>query len=177
MTKADALRRRAQRRYDLAAATLTPLADGSFDKAELVKEMGKHIPIDVEAMQRQRAEQDLELLERDDLPDDDGPPMQFTLPGINESMDWLPKRLILGPDNTVIEADLAPTAYVEAEAKRAIENANRTRAKAKRKEVCPKVMRRWATAERRRGRPILELTWGNCLRETGRLHERPGVAA
>ena len=35
-------------------------------------------------------------------------------------------------------------------------------------------MAKWASAERAKGRPESELTWGNCVRETGILRPRGG---
>jgi hypothetical protein len=170
---------RAAARYQAATAKLKPAEDGSFDQDEVADKMADMVAIDVRVMQVRQAMQDLRLLrgDDDDCNDDGETSLQLNLFGEGRLVDYDPYRLVLGPRNRVIVHHLATLEYKEEERNRATLNRQRAEDKEARKAREVHVFARWSSEQLMNGRNPLELTWGNCVHETGILRERPGEAA
>ena len=82
-------------------------------------------------------------------------------------VDYDPQRLVSNGNGRIIENELAPVDFKVAEAARAQKGKDKRWAAQLAAEA--ELHQRWATAERAKGRPERELTFGNCVRETGVL--------
>lgn len=159
---------RALERYTRATAKLKPAEDGSYDVDEVTEAMADDVAIDVRNMQLRQAKLDLQLLRKDD--DDDEPSAsQLNLFGEGRLVDYDPDRLVLGSNNRIVLHHMAPLEYKVAERDRATENLERARDKEARKQREVAIFSRWSSEQMAGGRNYRDLTWGNCVRETGIL--------
>jgi hypothetical protein len=173
------IRARNEALYARAIKGLTRKKTGGFDDDELHNAMAALLRenIDPDHIASQRAAAVLENLAR--VPgsdgDDDGPGgLQLSLFG--DHYGYNPLRLIKGPDNTIIEEERATLPFMMADLARSTENARRAMIWNNRKVQQAQHLQQWTDQQRELGRPAADLTWGNCVRETGLLRERPEAA-
>lgn len=166
---------RAAARYEAATAKLKPAEDGSYDQDEVAEKMADVMAIDIRAMQMRQAMQDLRLLRGDDDHCDDDedavPTSQLNLFGEGRLVDYDPYRLVLGPRNRVIVHHLATLEFKEEERNRATLNRERAQDKEARKAREVVIFAKWSSEQLARGRNPLQLTWGNCVVESGILRD------
>lgn len=167
------MQQRAGMRYQAAIGKLKPAADGSYDQDDVAEKMADQVAVDVRAMQWRQAMIDLQLLRQED--DDEGGTLQLNLFGEGRLSDYDPNRLVLGPNNRIIEHYLAPLEYKQAERDRARENLERAQAKEAIKAREVEVMAAWSLEQLAAGREPRDLTWGNCVAERGILRQRPAA--
>jgi hypothetical protein len=140
----------------------------------VAERIADRIVVDVRAMQMRQATTDLELLRREDA--DDPGELQLNLFGEGSLVDYDPRRLVLGPNNRIVEHCLAPLDYKRAERDRAKANLDRAEAKHAIKHREVELFAKWSLEQRAAGRPTLDLTWGRCVNELGILRQRPDAA-
>lgn len=163
------IRMRAQADYDRAIKDLTRKPNGMFDEAELLTAMEQFsAEVDVDAVRRKEAKAKLDLLARPESASDADELGADQLVLFNDSYPFGPQRLIRCGDE-IVENVLAPLLAKEADLDRARVNRQRAQVWEDRKSVEVTHFRRWADSERDKGRSALDLTWGNCVRETGIL--------
>lgn len=83
------------------------------------------------------------------------------------TVNYEPWRLVSNGKGRIIENEFAPVDFKMAEAARAQNGKDKRWAAQLAAEAV--LHQRWAEAERAKGRPERELTFGNCVRETGVL--------
>jgi hypothetical protein len=87
------------------------------------------------------------------------------LPGFNEAWDYEPDRLVSDDQGNIIEQSRALPEFKAAETARAEKNVERAVEQLRRKSAENAEFQKWALAQALAGRPALDLTWGNCIRE------------
>lgn len=88
------------------------------------------------------------------------------LPGL-ETYGYEPHRLIADDEGSVIENRHATVRHKQAEADRAEKALDRAQTRADRERWEADIFQPWAESELAAGRNPAEITWDNCLRETG----------
>jgi hypothetical protein len=151
--------------YAKAEATVQRAPDRSMSEVDLENAIAALIEIDVEKERRKRAK---EVLANRSRPGATEPEGQLMLPGLDE-YDWEPKRLVRDDAGHVVENCNALIAFKAAESKRAREHARDAQVQADRKSEETERFAAWATQQALKGRPALDLTWGNCVNENGFL--------
>jgi hypothetical protein len=161
--KPEAVRQYERSLYEKAILKVRPEPDGTRPIADVERELAELILVDVGREQLRRAKDIIESLSRAD-PKAPGP--LLTLMGDKYAFE--PDRLILA-DDRVVENARAPLEFKEMEAERAEENLARVTRQTARKVKERDHFRPWYYREAAKGRPLLELVWGVCARETGLL--------
>jgi hypothetical protein len=168
------IRARNQALYDRAIKGLQRKPTGGFDDIELHDALARLLRerIDPDMIASQRAAAVIEGLSRvpgSDDDDDGAGGQQLNLFG--DQYGYNPLRLIKGPDNTIIEEERATLPFMLADLVRSTENARRAMVWNSRKAQQAQHFQKWAREQADAGRPDTEITWGNCVRETGLLRE------
>ncbi|RVL26632.1 hypothetical protein [Sinorhizobium meliloti] len=147
----------------------------NFDPDELISVVKRHLrPVDADTIQEQRAKRIIEKWQRDGSTPNVG---QIWLPGF-DPISHEPLKLIASIDGKrMVEKDRASLEFLEAGQERRIENLKRVEQRVRIGQAEIDEMRRWQREQLALGRPVLDLTWGNCIREAGLLHEKKGRAA
>jgi hypothetical protein len=104
--------------------------------------------------------------------DDDGPQLKLSLPKHNDTYSYDPERLIKDSVGNIIEEKDAPFDFKVAEMARSGENLHRASTWHTRKTRQVAHFQEWMAKQIEAGRPLRELTWGNCIKETGILREK-----
>lgn len=91
---------------------------------------------------------------------------QLSLP-LGDSYAYEPDRLISDDTGRIIENCKATIRFKQADARRAREKVAEQQVWASRKTEESEIFSSWATEQALKGRPALDLTWGNCIAETG----------
>jgi hypothetical protein len=153
--------------YGAAKAKVKPNPDKSVVEANIRIELAKIIrdEIDVMQMADSRAAAIIESLTKQ--PEEDEGPFQLDLFG--EKYGYDPQRLVKDNQGNIIEEEHATIPFKMAELARSVENAGRIATWNNRKTKQMMHFQTWVSAEMMKGRSPLELTWGNCVRETGVL--------
>jgi len=157
--------------YSAAKAKVKPNPDKSVLEASVHVELTKLIlgDLDPHQMAEAKASAIIEALTKQ--PDDDGGGAhQLNLFG--DTYSYNPMRLIKDDDGNIIEEEHATVSFKVAELARASANANRIVMWNNRKAQQLRHFQRWATTEAAKDRKAAELTWGNCIRETGVLRQK-----
>jgi hypothetical protein len=148
------------------AESIVPRApDRSMAEANLENAIADLIEIDVDKERHSRAKEIIAGRARPGATIAEG---QLMLPGLDE-YDWEPNRLVRDDQGRVIENRNAPITFKAAESKRARDHARDAAVQADRKSEETERFAAWATQQALKGRPALDLTWGNCVRESGFL--------
>jgi hypothetical protein len=93
---------------------------------------------------------------------------QLFLPGLDPYF-YEPDRLVRDDAGRIIENYKATIKFKQADARRARDHAADAQKWASRKTEESEIQSAWATEQALKGRPALDLTWGNCVAETGLL--------
>jgi hypothetical protein len=126
--------------------------------------------MDPDAMAMQKAAHIIECLTKQPgEDDDDDKPEQLRLDLGGEVYGYVPQRLVKDSVGNIIEEDLAPLSFVLDELARSSANLRRATIWNSRKATKAAHFQRWVAGQMEAGRDILDLTWGNCARETGIL--------
>lgn len=141
--------------------------DGTWNEDDLINTLAPMIDVDVDAERKRRAK---EIVNSRTKPGGTRPRGQLTLPGL-EKFAWEPERMVRDDNNRIVEEEKAPYDYKVAEAQRARGHAEAASDWADRKSEEVFLYGKWAAEQSRAGRPVLEVTWGNCVRELGFLTE------
>jgi hypothetical protein len=142
-------------------------AEGSCSEADLLDAAKRVIPRDDPEKQHERKCK--KFLEDVSHPGSTEPAGQLQLPFLNEVYDYEPDRPVIGPDQRVIEQKNAPPSFKQAEVDRIRETMERLQVWERRKAREAAEFQQWALEQALKGRPALELTWGNCIKERGFL--------
>lgn len=149
---------------------------GTFDKTEFIELTKKLMPpSDVDALMHARATRLFEQWSRDEHSTELTGQYALVFPDMPPRA-YDPKALMQGRDpEQVIEREFAPTDFWDAKIERQTQNIDKAVAS---RDVTFKERDhfvKWAQAQQLAGRPALELTFGNCIRETGVLREAPQI--
>lgn len=93
---------------------------------------------------------------------------QLVLP-LGDSYAYEPDRLVSDGAGRIIENCKATIRFKQADARRSREKVAEQQIWASRKTEESEIFSAWATEQALKGRPALDLTWGNCVAETGLL--------
>lgn len=162
------IRRRQMETINRAKAMMTPNPDGGYAEDVLLDKLVEIMPFDVDKARKKQAQALIDAVTRPGGTEANG---QIALPGF-DAIDYEPGRLIRDNARNLYECDRAPLTAIMAEASRARDHANATLHWSNIKATEAEIFAAWVVEELTKGRPAAELTWGNCLRETG--HWRPG---
>jgi hypothetical protein len=172
------LRAHYQRLYDQASKGLKRNPDKSLVEDEVRKALANLVreKLDIDAMAQQKAAHIIESLTKQEGEDgDDGEDdshLQLNLFG--EHYAYNPGRLVKDSAGNIIEEDKATLSFLLAELARSSENVARATKWNSRKARKAAFFQQWVQAEMAKGRKVLELTWGNCAKETGIITEGRG---
>lgn len=165
-----------QQLIDKASEGLKRNADGSLVEGALRRSLAGIVreTLDADALANQKAAAIIEALakqpgEDGEEDDDGGGLLQLELFG--ETYPYNPRRLIKNAWGDIIEEDKAPLSFILAELSRNAIHAARVMTWNSRKTRKAEYFQRWVESEMALSRSVLELTWGNCARETGILRE------
>lgn len=165
--KPETLRQRDQQYWE-AALAITPCAeDKTYAPEDVLQALLRVIPRDdPEKHHLKKVEHFYQQMAHPGATEPDG---QLSLFG--DLYDYEPKRPVIGPDpeKRVVEQQYAPPAYKAAEAKRARDKEHELHVWAERKTRESEGYSAWALAEAIKGRPALDLIFGNYVKEAG-LH-------
>jgi len=135
--------------------------DGGVEGEALIERLMEILPFDVNAARRARA---AAVLEGSTKPGGGKVDGQLMLPGC-EPIDWEPYGQILDAEGKYHDRISAPLKAYQAEADRARVNVDHAVKWLNIKAQQAAIFSRWALDEAIKGRPRLELTWGNCVTE------------
>lgn len=162
-----------QRIVEQASRGLPRNPDGSIVEIELRQAVARIVreKLDPDKMAERQAAAIIESCTKQDGEDDEegdgSAALQLELFG--ESYSYNPQRLIKDSHGNIIEEDRATLAFVLAELARSSDHMRRATMWNSRKARKAEHFQRWMQQEMAKGRSSLELTWGNCARETGIL--------
>jgi len=170
-SKAARLRAYNQQIVDEAARGLPRNPDGSLIeghlRAALARILREKVNLDVIADQRAAAVIDTLTKQAGEDDDEASDALQLSLFG--ESYGYNPQRLIKDSDGNIVEEDRATLPFILAELSRSSEHVRRASLWNSRKARKAEHFQKWVAGELNRGRTAIDLTWGNCIRETGVL--------
>jgi hypothetical protein len=168
------LRERMQRIYDQVTAHI-PEIDGRRDETEAEDQLTRYFRarLDPDKAARTQAKDLINALTRvpgeEDDDDSGGEIRQLRLPFGGDAYSINLKRLVRDGTGGLYTETSAPLAAKLDDAARASANARRVGLWSDRKTQEANHMMRWEQEQRRAGRSESELTWGNCIIETGLL--------
>lgn len=138
-------------------------ADGSVVEEDLVDLVESVLDFDARQAKRGLAQRIVAARKR---PGATAPEGAVVFPGM-ELYAYEPHRLLADDTGNVIENQHARMRFKAAEAKRAQEDAKRATDRAAREQNEAGHFAVWAADELAKGRPVAEVTWDTCVRETG----------
>jgi hypothetical protein len=158
--------------YNQAKAKVTPNENGSYAEEKVQQELATILreKMNPDKLAFQQAAQIILNLTKqtgEDDDDDDGGSFQLELFG--DHYNYNPERLIKDGMGNIIEEDQAPLSFILAELARSSEHVARAARWNSRKAQKATHFQKWVGEEIAKGRKPVELTWGNCARETGIL--------
>lgn len=162
--KPEAIRQWEDALYHSAVDPLPRAADGSYDERMAIEAIACRIEINIERERERRAEKILKDRSRPENTEPGG-----LLVFMGDRYAYEPERLLRYGEGRVVENERAILEAKITIAERERENAERATRWANRGQREAQHFTRWAFREKDKGRPALELTWGNCIRETGLL--------
>lgn len=167
--KAARLRAHHQQLVETARSGLTKRPDGSVSEKELRTALALLLPPpDPTAEAQKRAQQIIDSLSKQVGEDaDEIVSTQLNLFGDSYGHDL--KRLVKDLDGNIIEHGAATLKFAEAELTRSSQHTARVTNWNTRKGQQVIHFKAWTDAQLARGRDPKQLTWGNCVRETGVL--------
>lgn len=137
--------------------------DGSRVESSIIALLAQHVQFDVDKAKLGLARR---ILARRKRPGQTAPAGEVVFPGM-EHYAYEPHRVLADNDGNVIENAAAPIRYKTAEAKRAQEDAKKAFDRQSREQNEANHFAEWAADELAKGRHPREVTWDNCVRETG----------
>lgn len=137
--------------------------DGSVVEEDLVKLVQAAVDFDAEAAKLGFAQRIVAARKR---PGATAPEGAVVFAGM-ELYSYEPHRLLADDTGNVIENQHARVKFKAAEAKRAQDDAQRATDRATREQNEAGHFAVWAADELAKGRPLTEVTWDTCIRETG----------
>jgi len=137
--------------------------NNTFNRAELVAEIRRIKPLDVEAISWKEAERIVKDQERTAKTPPNG---SLWLPGF-DPVPYEPEQLLSDDSGRTVEKDFATAQYVSTQLQRAEENYQKVRIALQRKRAETDAFTTWSADQAIAGRPNNENTFGNCMRETG----------
>lgn len=137
--------------------------DGSVVEEDLVQLVKAAVDFDADAAKLGLAQRIVAARKR---PGATAPEGAVVFPGM-ELYAYEPNRLLSDDQGNVIENQHARVKFKAAEAKRAQEDAVRAAERAAREQNESGHFAVWAAEELAKGRPLAEVTWDTCVRETG----------
>lgn len=165
------LRERNERLVNRAKALCTRRADGGFDEEELLQKMIAVAPLDIDDAQRRHAKTIIDSATRPGGITVDG---QLCLPGF-DPRDFEPNLLVRDNDGHIYENHRKVLGATVATAQRARRHVNDAVAESNIKSAEADWHGAWVVEQLSKGRPAHELTWGNCVRETGLWRSESGT--
>lgn len=147
--------------------------DGSFVEEELIISLADIVPFDVDRERLNKARTIIAKSKRPGSTKSDG---QLLLPGFNNPIDNEPWRLISDDLGNIIESHRQSPRFKSAEVKRCEENVDKATEQLRRRSAENRHFQEWALQQALKGRPVLELTWGNCIEETGLRYDPAAIA-
>jgi hypothetical protein len=157
------IRRRQMEIIERAKAMMTPNEDGGYVENVLRDKLVEILPFDVDKARRKQAQALIDAVAR---PGGTQPNGQIALPGF-DAFDYEPGRLIRDNSGNLYECDTAPLTAIMAESGRARDHANAALHWSNIKASEAELFASWVVEELTKGRAAAELTWGNCVRESG----------
>jgi hypothetical protein len=159
--------------YDRATADLTRYPEG-YVKDQVLVAIAGMMRVTEEEARLSKAKRIVEFLSKpigEDDEDDEYGEQQYELELAGHVYPYDPHRLV-DASGYVVENKNAMAIARLAESERARVNAERAQTWANRRAREAELQAKWALEQASKGRPALELTWDNCVRETGILRER-----
>jgi hypothetical protein len=156
------------------AAVLDDLKRGDlseFDDNELEQAVAQRLIVDVEKLKISRARRIIKAWHQEGTTIQVG---MLWLPGL-EPQPNEPLRLVANGKGQSIELDRAPLEFRQAELERKRVNLDAVSKSYKKCVLEVSIFESWAKREADAGRLTLDLTWGNCIRETGLWRPVDGV--
>lgn len=167
--KPESLRQRDQLLWGAALAMSPCAEDKTYAPEDVLRSLVKVLPRDdPEKQHRKKAEHFYQQMSHPGATEPNG---QLSLFG--DLYPYEPTRPVIGPEpeKRVVQQQFAPPAYKAAEAKRAREKEEDLHVWAERKTRESEGYSAWALTEAIRGRPPLELVFGNYVKESG-IHRK-----
>lgn len=158
--------------YAKAVSTLQIKPDGKYNDDEVKARLKEDHKLDHEAAEERWATGVLDFLARSEseLDDDDDGLNQLVLRFENgDQFPFLPTRLIRDGQGNHVAASRALLDVHKIDLARSEENLVKVRKSNERKKHCVSIHEKWTAEEIAKGRQPLELTWGQCVIETGLL--------
>lgn len=173
MSKPFRIREQEEALYRMAESTVEHNQDNSVREKELEDALVSLLPdIDQEKAKRKRAKEIIDSLTR---PGGTKPDDEFQLALALDAYDYEPMRLVRDDDGKLVENRFSTPHFKLAEKKRARAEANKMHTWAGRKETEYEALSQWAIDQALKGRPALDLTWENCIKESGYLKAKTGA--
>jgi len=163
-----------RRLIEAAKGDLQRKPDGSLNEEKLVEALAKRVPFDVETERRRKAKTIIDRAKRPGSTRKDG---QLMLPGFNKPYGYEPDRLVSDETGDIIENSRVLPRFKSAQVSRAEVNVEDAVEQLRRISTENKHFQAWALEQALNGRPAFELTWGNCIAETGLHHPDVGEDA
>lgn len=174
---ASKLRVHYQGLYDQAKRRCKPNPDGSYVEICVQSELARMVraDLDLDHAAMLKAKKIIEKLskqdgEEDDDDDDSESTQQLELFG--DTYAYNPQRLIKDAIGNIIEEDKATLSFLLAELARSTQHMSRVAIWNNRKARKAQHFQKWHEQQTAAGRSSLELTWGNCARETNVIRKK-----
>lgn len=144
-----------------------------YKESEVKKAIAALIVIDIEQQKLKEAQVHLDRLakvpgDEDDEDDeeeaDESGAIQLKLNG--DVFPYMPSRLIRDGIGNIVEHSKALAHHLRADWERSKKHRVRVQRWERRKKYTFEHHRQWADKQKKKGRPALDLTWGNCVHET-----------
>lgn len=160
---------------DRCLSEVTRDAAGDYVVEEMMQVIIANLPpIDIDQMQRQRAKKIHETWEKTGGTKESG---QIWLPGL-DPVAHEPHQILMSADGShAIEKEHATVDHFITKQEKREENLKRQAKVVDYGRAELAHFQRWQNEQIASGRPTLDLTWGNCIRETGILREGAGKVA
>lgn len=149
--------------YDFAWTNARRNPDGSVIESSVVDILADSIDFDADEARRGKAQR---ILARRKRPGQTAPEGAVVFPDM-EHYAYEPRRVLADDKGNVIENADASIRFKTAEARRAQQGAQAASARATREQNEAGWFAEWAAEQLAGGRNPKEVTWDNCLRETG----------
>lgn len=154
---------RSDEAYDLAWSRAARNPDGTVVPESLERLVADLVRFDVEEARLGLARR---IIARRKRPGQTAPEGSIVLPGM-ESYAYEPRRLLVDDEGNLIENQSARVKFKVAEARRAQEGARKALERATREQNEAGHFATWSAEQHEQGRDPREVTWDNCVRETG----------
>lgn len=159
-----------RRLVNAAIVECTPYEPGKYRANDIIDKIEAKLPLpDPKVERRKKAESIYSNSKRHYGNPDDDPTV--ILPGVE--FPYEADRIIEDDQGNAAKEKDADGPFLLADLQRTVDKSNEIQQWVHRKTAKLAHYSKWADAQRKKGKPAFDLTWGNCAAETGILREPP----